>query len=108
MNIRGGKPVKLPFSVNTVVPKVMVLEDEFDFGGVTTLGNSGSLRMTILNQSTIEATLYLDLREREDCPKELEGIECLDVYVARENNQDESALLHSIAEKDMNEDSKII
>ena len=64
LNIRGGKPVSLPFKAETIIPKVSVLEDEFDFGGVTTLGNSSNLKMTIINNSDIPATLLLDLREK--------------------------------------------
>ncbi len=57
------------------MPNVYIVEEEFDFGGITTLGNIGTLGMTLINDGNIEATLILDLRERlED-----EGIECLDV-----------------------------
>ncbi len=64
LNIRGGKPVSLPFKAETIIPKVVVLEEEFNFGGVTTLGNSSNLKMTLVNNSDIAATLLLDLREK--------------------------------------------
>jgi len=99
--IRGGKPLVLPFKVETILPKVSILEEEFDFGGVTTLGNSSSLRMTVMNTSNIPATLMLDLREKENPSKECEGIECLDIVPMKENNSDDdSSILLSVNEKD--------
>lgn len=41
INIRGGKTLKLPFSVTTIIPDIQIIEDKFDFGNVTTLGNPG-------------------------------------------------------------------
>lgn len=38
INIRGGKTLKLPFSVTTIIPDIQIIEDKFDFGNVTTLG----------------------------------------------------------------------
>lgn len=77
--IRGGKVLKLPFTVATVIPKVEILEKEFNFGKITTLGNCGILDMNIINTSNIDAELLLDMRtedENPDCP---DGIECLSV-----------------------------
>jgi len=105
--IRGGKPVSIPFKVETIIPKVVVLEDEFDFGGVTTLGNSGTLKLTVMNNSSIPATLILDLREKENPTKEWEGIECLDITPFQENNgnNDDSSILLSVNEKDLENDN---
>jgi hypothetical protein len=38
--IRGGKILKIPFRAECIIPKVEVLENSFDFGNVTTLGNT--------------------------------------------------------------------
>lgn len=47
--IRGGRIIKIPFYVKTIVPKVEIKEPEFNFGKITTLGNSGILEMTLVN-----------------------------------------------------------
>lgn len=108
LNLRGGKPLYLPFKVETIIPKVLILEEEFDFGGVTTLGNSSSLIMTIVNTSSIPATLRLDLREREDPSKEQEGIECLDITPFKEEGSSEdSSILLSFNENLDNENNEI-
>lgn len=109
--IRGGKPVTIPFRVETIIPKVSILEDEFDFGGVTTLGNSGVLKMTVLNSSNIPATLILDLREKENPSKECEGVECLDIIPYKENGGsegDDSSILLSVNERDLEEKSEFL
>jgi len=54
--IRGGKILKLPFLVKTVVPRVEIKEPEFNFGKIT-LGNNGVLTMTLINYSNIAAEL---------------------------------------------------
>ena len=79
VNLRGGKPLTLPFNVNVVLPKIRVLQEKFDFGSVITLGNSAKLEMTLVNESNIRAVLILDLREKEDTDKGMEGIDCLDI-----------------------------
>ena len=38
--IRGGKILVIPFKAETIIPTVEVLEEFFDFGNITTLGNS--------------------------------------------------------------------
>lgn len=103
INIRGGKPIKLPFSVTTVIPQVSIMEKELNFGGITTLGNPGSLTMTINNESSISATLILDIRERED--GENEGVECLSIEQikkAESEEDDEENGIFSINELDDN------
>ena len=98
----------IPFKVETIIPKVTVLQDEFDFEGVTTLGNSRALQMTVMNSSSIPATLILDLREQENPSKEAEGIECLDIAAYKEpnENEDDSSILLSVNEKDLENDNE--
>ena len=45
--IRGGRVLKIPFQVKTIIPAVEILQDQFDFGRLTTLGNEGQLKLTI-------------------------------------------------------------
>lgn len=85
---RGGKSLVIPFKVETILPKVCILEDELNFGEVTTLGTSSSLKMSLVNYSNIPATLILDLRDRDDGPKEYEGVDCIDIEPLRENKTD--------------------
>ena len=51
ITIRGGKVYKVPFIGTSIIPKVEILEDEFNFGNITTLGNSITLKMTVVNNS---------------------------------------------------------
>ena len=39
--------------------------------------------MTLVNESNIRAVLILDLREKEESEKGMEGIECLDVTAVK-------------------------
>lgn len=78
VNLRGGKPIKIPISVNTIIPDVHVINPNFDFGGIT-YGNSGVLTMVITNNSSISAMLNLDLRERDSDP-ESEGYSCIGIH----------------------------
>lgn len=66
ISLRGGQPLRVDFNVQSILPKVRILENDFDFGEVTTLGNSGFQYMTIVNESDIDSVLGLDLRERPD------------------------------------------
>ena len=68
VSIRGGRILKLPFSAQTIIPKVEILEEGFDFGNITTLGNSQILKMTVVNNATIPTELVLDLRSEEENP----------------------------------------
>ena len=36
--IRGGRTLRLPFSVTTIIPNIQIVDDKFDFGNITTLG----------------------------------------------------------------------
>lgn len=88
ISIRGGKPIRLPFSVKTLIPKLFILQEELSFGGITTLGNPGTLELSIHNESNIAACLDLDLRERED--GECEGVDCVNIeFLKKKVNEDE-------------------
>jgi len=45
IKIRGSKSIIVPVSAKTIIPKLMIYENEFDFGTVT-YGNSSGLTMT--------------------------------------------------------------
>lgn len=80
--IRGGRIMRIPFIVETIIPRVSVKEAAFDFGKITALGNSSDLEMSLINESAIEAYLVLDLRSEEDNSEAPDGIDCLSVYPA--------------------------
>ena len=69
--------LKIPFYVKTVIPQVVILQEQFDFGKLTTLGNEGSLKMTLFNMSSIAAELTLNLDK--DSLEAPDGIECLKI-----------------------------
>ena len=76
-------------NVSTIIPQVRILEDQFDFGGIT-YGNTGVLTMTIVNDSNIQAQLNFDLRHK-DSESDKEGLQCIEIsYNASE---DESVVL---------------
>ncbi len=62
VNIRGGKPLKIPVIVNAIVPEIFIEEKNIDFGGVT-FGDSKMMPLTIINESDITAKLILDIRD---------------------------------------------
>lgn len=62
INIRGSKPIKVPIHANAVIPQVRIDEEFFDFGGVT-FGDSKLLPLTLVNSSSIDAKVILDLRD---------------------------------------------
>ena len=62
VQIRGGNAIKVPIKAHAVVPQVKIVEEIFDFSGVT-FGDSKTLELTLENQSSIEAKLIVDLRE---------------------------------------------
>lgn len=65
LNIRGSKPIKVPVHALAVVPQIKIEEESFDFGGVT-FGDAKTLVLTVLNSSSIDAKLILDLREHPE------------------------------------------
>jgi hypothetical protein len=62
INIRGGKPLKIPVIVNSIAPEIYIEEKSIDFGGIT-FGDSKTLPLTIINESDITAKVILDMRE---------------------------------------------
>jgi hypothetical protein len=62
VNIRGGKQLKIPVTVNTIVPDIYIEEQQVDFGPVT-FGDQKTMPLTIINDSDITAKLILDIRE---------------------------------------------
>lgn len=92
--VRGGKVLRLPFIVQTVVPKVEILEKEFNFGKITTLGNCGLLEMTMVNNSSIDAEMILDMRTEEENPDCPDGIECLSIMP--HNDDLEESIMKSV------------
>jgi len=106
VNVRGGKQQKLDMSVRTIVPKVRIIEDEFDFGGVL-LGSTATLRMTIINESAIPATLQVDLNQDET--KGYDGIECLDIVPDKDfMGDDESSVVLSVGKESTINDDKLL
>lgn len=103
--LKGGKTIKFPFSVKTILPKVEILEEIFDFGCVTTLGNPGVLTMTLHNYSNIKANLILDLRESLENPHENSGLECLQVELIEPaiSKQGDSTIIMNIDQSEENE-----
>jgi hypothetical protein len=51
---------------NVIIPEIVIHEEEFNFGNITTLGNAGVMKLTMTNNSTIPAELVLDLRNEEE------------------------------------------
>ena len=74
IKVRGSRTLPVAISAKTIIPKVLIYENEFDFGTVT-YGNSGTLTMTLENASPIDTTINLDLRENENHP-ETDGLSC--------------------------------
>ncbi|CAD8092149.1 unnamed protein product [Paramecium primaurelia] len=107
--IRGGRILKIPFLVKTIIPQVEIVQDQFDFGKLTTLGNEGSLKMTLVNNSSISAELLLNLDK--DSPEAPNGIECLQVIpvddldksVLKSIHEDENTI-KQVADKKSEED----
>ena len=62
VNIRGGRPLKMPVRACAKIPDIEIAETGLDFGGIT-LGDSKTLSLTVYNHSDIPAKLILDIRE---------------------------------------------
>jgi len=54
-----------------------------------TLGTPGKLPLTLKNESNIGASLIVDLRENFEDQGDYEGVECLDMILSKELNQDD-------------------
>jgi hypothetical protein len=96
INIRGVSPASLFINANPITPQVRIVEEEFNFGEVT-FGNTENLQMTIVNESEIDITLTLDLREQENV-KESELFSRLDIRYLGENDGEDDQVLE---EKDL-------
>jgi hypothetical protein len=101
LNIRGDAPASLLVSANPITPQVRILEEEFNFGEVT-FGNTETLVMTLVNESEIDITLTLDLREQDNI-KESELYSRLDVRYLGENEGEDDQVLE---EKDIEDVAK--
>lgn len=100
--IRGGIRQSVTIQAQVVVPRVIIKEDEFDFGDVL-LEHTGESILTIYNESNIKAHLNVDLRERVGV-KEKMGVECLEFYPISESGDDESSVMVSIVRDDDDHD----
>jgi hypothetical protein len=65
MNIRGGRPAKLPLMGRAVIPDVEVAQEEFNYEGVT-IGATARQLLSIENTGRIPAVLYMEL---DECPE---------------------------------------
>jgi hypothetical protein len=74
----------MPLSIKfqTRIPKVSILEKQFDFGNLTTHGIPGKLPMTLENNSPVPATLIMDLRPTEFTV----GVECMEIHLVETKN----------------------
>lgn len=61
LNIRGGKPIRLPIMATAVNPNIEFMEDEIEFGQLT-LGAQGVVPISLKNSSAVEGTHYVNLQ----------------------------------------------
>ncbi len=92
--IRGGKTSNCQLVANVQLPRLSILEPNFDFGGIVTLGTPGKLSLTLKNESNITASVIVDLRENGE-DQDYEGVECLDIKLAQEH-QDEIDVIEKL------------
>ena len=77
--IRGGKSLTANVMGTAIIPKIEILEDDFDFGNITTLGTSTQHQMTLVNNSNVPVELVLDQRPPSENPRAPDGIDCLEI-----------------------------
>jgi hypothetical protein len=58
----GGKPLCVPVTAVAITPDVYIRETDIDFGGIK-VGNTATETFTLINNSNIDAHLFLDLRD---------------------------------------------
>lgn len=92
--IRGGVRQTILVTAQVVVPRVIIKEQEFNFGEVL-IEHTAETIMTLYNESNIKAHLNLDLRERVGV-KEKMGIECLEIFPMGDDGDDESSVMMTI------------
>lgn len=61
LNVRGGKPIRLPIMATAVNPNIEFMEDEIEFGQLT-LGAQGVVPISLKNSSAVEGTHYVNLQ----------------------------------------------
>eukprot|EP00002_Diphylleia_rotans_P025649 TRINITY_DN5079_c0_g1_i5.p1 TRINITY_DN5079_c0_g1~~TRINITY_DN5079_c0_g1_i5.p1 ORF type:complete len:2913 (-),score=444.38 TRINITY_DN5079_c0_g1_i5:284-9022(-) len=64
-NIRGGRSIKLIVHGEADIPTVEILQEEFNFGDVQ-IGGFCEREVTLQNNGTIPAIMYLDFSDYED------------------------------------------
>src|SRR3990167_7115467 len=99
INIRGSKPLQVNYAGNVIVPRVLILEKEFDFKTIT-YGNTEELTMTIQNTSPITAKLNLDLRTSDELP---ESDQFSSLKIVQEHIGDDSSIME---EMDMDQEDE--
>jgi len=60
IQVQGGKTLKIPVKAEAMVPKVDILQDQFDFGSVY-LGTLGRTPVTLVNTTSVPAKMRVDL-----------------------------------------------
>ena len=75
--------MSLPFKVVAKIPDVEIKQTSFDFGKLTTLGTSGTLPLTLVNKSSLNSVLILDLRDHG----KNSGIDCMDIEFLGSNSE---------------------
>lgn len=95
--IRGGKTSTCQLLANVQLPRLSILEKNFDFGGIVTLGTPGKLGLTLKNESNITASVIVDLRENGE-DQDYEGVECLDIKLSQEH-QDEIDVIEKLEDE---------
>ena len=63
--VRGGKSITIPVTANSIIPNVYIKEPEIDFGGVT-YKSTVVKDLTIVNESPIPCSLYINLEEHPE------------------------------------------
>jgi hypothetical protein len=63
--IRGGKPLNLTVVGKAIIPTVYIVEPDIDFGGVT-YKCSATRQFSVVNDSPIACSLYINLAEHEE------------------------------------------
>ena len=63
--VRGGKLLRIPITAESVVPKVTLEQENFDFERVV-IGNTIRMPVSLTNEGTIPASLTLDLSKYSD------------------------------------------
>ncbi len=60
IEIRGGKTLKVSVFAQSIIPSIEIKQIEFDFSGAT-IGDRKELPIEIINTSSVDAHLFLDM-----------------------------------------------